>query len=73
MSKEINMQSQKEYPMEDATVEKISNPGESVLAYRKEDVSHLETLNLSESEAEELAALEKASKVGFTSIFFPDC
>lgn len=38
-------------------------PGESVLAYRKEDVSHLETLNLTDSEAEELAALEKTSKV----------
>lgn len=53
--------------MEDANLEKTPgtppNGREGVLAYKKEDVSHLETLNLSDSEAEELAALEKSAKV----------
>lgn len=67
MSKEISMQ-QKEYPMEDATIEKSTGTPPNgreggVLAYKKEDVSHLETLNLSDSEAEELAALEKSANV----------
>lgn len=53
--------------MEEVSNEKISTtpPGGSVLAYRKEEVSHLEALNLSDAEAEELAALEKSAKVRF--------
>jgi len=62
------MQSQKEYPVMEETSNEKNIPGESVLAYRKEDVSHLEALNLTESEAEELAALEKSSKVSRDSI-----
>lgn len=57
---------QKDFPVEDVNVEKTEgSSAQGVLAYKKEDVSHLETLNLSEAEAEELAALEKSAKVDF--------